>query len=89
MIEGMIIGENSRPEDMVVNATREKAKSNIRTTASDDAIKLVPPRIHTLETAIEFIAEDELIEVTPKDLRLRKRVLREQDRRRLSRQSPS
>ena len=80
--EGMIVGENSRPGDMVVNAVREKQKTNIRTHAADDAIKLVPPRELTIETAIEFIAEDELVEVTPRHLRVRKRLLREQDRRR-------
>ncbi|MFN8019569.1 MAG: translational GTPase TypA [Acidimicrobiales bacterium] len=83
--EGMVIGENSRPDEMIVNAIREKQKTNIRTHASDEAIKLTPPVVHTLETAIEFIAEDELVEVTPANIRIRKRVLREQDRRRLKR----
>jgi GTP-binding protein len=81
--EGMIVGENARSGDMVVNAVREKQKTNIRTHAADDAVKLVPPRELTIETAIEFIADDELLEVTPRYLRVRKRVLREQDRRRL------
>jgi GTP-binding protein len=81
--EGMVVGENARPDDMNINVTREKQKSNIRTHSHDDAIKLAPARLLTLETAIEFIAEDELVEVTPKALRVRKRVLREQDRRRL------
>jgi len=80
--EGMIVGENARAGDMVVNAVREKQKTNIRTHAADDAIKLVPPRELTIETAIEFIADDELVEVTPRFLRVRKRQLREQDRRR-------
>jgi GTP-binding protein len=83
--EGMVIGENSRPDDMIVNAIREKQKTNIRTHSADEAIKLVPPKIHTLESAIEFIAEDELIEVTPSNIRIRKRILKEQDRRRLKR----
>ncbi|HTN79385.1 MAG TPA: translational GTPase TypA [Acidimicrobiales bacterium] len=83
--EGMVVGENSRAGDMVVNVTREKQKTNIRTHAADDAIKLTPPVVHTLETAIEFIADDELVEVTPDAIRIRKRVLREQDRRRLGR----
>ena len=61
---------------------REKQKTNIRTHASDDAIKLTPPRVLTLESAIEFIADDELVEVTPAAIRVRKRRLREQDRRR-------
>ncbi|MCU1486093.1 MAG: GTP-binding protein TypA [Actinomycetia bacterium] len=81
--EGMIVGENARAGDMVVNAVREKQKTNIRTHAADDAVKLVPPRELTIETAIEFIADDELLEVTPRYLRVRKRLLREQDRRRL------
>jgi GTP-binding protein len=80
--EGMIVGENARAGDMVVNAVREKQKTNIRTHAADDAIKLVPPRELTIETAIEFIADDELVEVTPRHLRVRKRQLREQERRR-------
>ena len=83
--EGMIVGESARGEDMQVNITREKQKTNIRTHSADDAIKLTPPRVLTLETAIEWIADDELVEVTPTNLRVRKRVLREQDRRRLSR----
>jgi GTP-binding protein len=82
--EGMVVGENTRPDDMTINVTREKQKSNIRTHSHDDAIKLAPARILTLETAIEFIADDELVEVTPKALRVRKRVLREQDRRRIT-----
>ena len=81
----MIIGENARADDMNVNVVREKQKTNIRTHAADEAIKLTPPREVTLETAIEFIADDELVEVTPTSLRLRKRVLKEQDRRRLAR----
>ena len=83
--EGMVVGENSLPGDMIVNVTREKQKTNIRTHAADDAIKLTPPIVHTLETAIEFIADDELVEVTPDAIRIRKRVLQEQDRRRLAR----
>jgi GTP-binding protein len=83
--EGMIIGENARAGDMVVNAVREKQKTNIRTHAADDAAKLVPPRVLTIETAMEFIADDELVEVTPRHLRVRKRSLREQDRRRQTR----
>jgi GTP-binding protein len=83
--EGMVIGENSRPDDMTVNVIREKQKTNIRTHSADDAIKLTPPRIHSLETAIEFIAADELVEVTPTNVRIRKRVLAESDRRRLKR----
>ncbi len=80
--EGMVVGENSRADEMHVNAVREKQKTNIRTHSTDEAIKLVPPRDVTLETAIEFIADDELVEVTPTSLRLRKRILKESDRRR-------
>jgi GTP-binding protein len=80
--EGMIVGESARGEDMIVNVTREKQKTNIRTHAADEAIRLAPPRELTLETAIEWIADDELVEVTPTSLRVRKRLLREQDRRR-------
>ncbi len=83
--EGMVIGENSRPDEMIVNAVREKQKTNIRTHSADEAIKLTPPKVHTLESAIEFIAEDELVEVTPTAIRIRKRILKEQDRRRLKR----
>lgn len=81
--EGMVIGENARPDDMQVNVVREKQKTNIRTHAADDAIKLTPPREVTLESAVEFIGDDELVEVTPTSLRIRKRVLKESDRRRL------
>jgi GTP-binding protein len=70
---------------MVVNPVREKQKTNIRTHAHDDAAKLAPPRVLTLETAIEFIDEDELVEVTPGSVRVRKRLLREHERRRLRR----
>jgi GTP-binding protein len=80
--EGMVVGENARPGDMIVNVTREKQKTNIRTHAADDAIKLTPPRVLTIETSVEFISDDELVEITPKSVRVRKRTLREQDRRR-------
>ena len=71
----MVIGENARPEDMDVNPTREKQKTNIRTHAADEAIRLVPPTQLSLEQAIERVGPDELVEVTPSLLRLRKRVL--------------
>ena len=80
--EGMIVGENAKPDDMNVNVVREKQKTNIRTHSADEAIKLTPPRQLTIETAIEFIAADELVEVTPESMRVRKRILKEQDRRR-------
>jgi GTP-binding protein len=80
--EGMVVGESARPGDMVVNAVREKEKTNMRTHSHDEAVKLAAPVIHTLETAIEFIAEDELVEVTPTAIRIRKRLLVESDRKR-------
>ena len=73
--EGMIIGENSRPNDMDVNVTKEKKQTNMRASTADEAIRIVPPRKLSLEQAIEFINDDELVEVTPKSIRLRKRVL--------------
>ncbi len=73
--EGMIIGENAREMDMDVNVTKEKKLTNMRASGSDDALRLVPPRKLSLEQAIEFINDDELVEVTPQSLRLRKRVL--------------
>ncbi|HSG48790.1 MAG TPA: translational GTPase TypA, partial [Longimicrobiales bacterium] len=72
---GMIVGENVRPDDMDVNVCKEKKLTNMRTTSSDENIKLEPPRKLTLELALEFIEDDELIEVTPAGIRLRKRVL--------------
>jgi GTP-binding protein len=73
--QGMIIGENPRPEDMEVNVCKEKHLTNTRASGSDDALRLVPPRQMSLEQAIEYIAEDELVEVTPKNIRLRKKIL--------------
>src|SRR3954453_16891447 len=81
--EGMVVGENARADDMTVNVVREKQKTNIRTHSHDEGIKLATPREMTLESAMEWIAEDELVEVTPQSLRVRKRILKEQDRRRL------
>ncbi len=80
--EGMVIGENSRADEMVVNAVRAKEKNNIRTHSHDDAVKLPNPVVHTLETAIEWISDDELVEVTPNAIRIRKRLLGLEDRRR-------
>ena len=73
--EGMIIGENARPNDMDVNVTKEKKQTNMRASTADEAIRLIPPRKLGLEQAIEFINDDELVEVTPKSIRLRKRIL--------------
>jgi GTP-binding protein len=73
--EGMILGENAREDDMNVNVTKEKKQTNMRSSSADEAIRLIPPREMTLEKAIEFIADDEFVEVTPKSIRLRKKVL--------------
>jgi GTP-binding protein len=73
--EGMIIGENSRPNDLDVNVTKEKKQTNMRASTADEAIRLIPPRKLGLEQAIEFINDDELVEVTPSTIRLRKRIL--------------
>lgn len=78
--EGMVIGENSRPDEMMANPAKAKQLTNVRASGSDDAIKLSPPRRLTLETAIEWIADDELVEVTPKEIRVRKRHLNESGR---------
>ncbi len=78
--EGMIIGENARAVDLDVNAIKEKKLTNMRAASADEAMRLVPPKELSLEQAIEFIGEDELVEVTPKNIRLRKRVLRFNER---------
>ena len=78
--EGMVVGENARSGDMDVNPCKEKKLTNIRTHAHDEALRLTPPRPLTLESAIEFIGADELVEVTPAAIRLRKRLLAKQDR---------
>ena len=80
--EGVVIGEGARGEEMVVNAVRAKEKTNIRTHSHDDGVKLAAPVVHTLETAIEWIGDDELVEVTPSKIRIRKRLLGLEDRRR-------
>src|SRR5438552_18297784 len=85
--EGMLVGENSRPGDMEVNPTREKKLTNMRSKSSDENVQLEPPRELTLEGALEYIEDDELIEVTPQSIRLRKRFLRPSDRKKLSRES--
>jgi GTP-binding protein len=83
--EGMIVGENSRDNDLPVNPTKEKKLTNVRASGSDENILLKPPRPFTLEAALEYIQDDELVEITPTQIRLRKYVLREADRRRLGR----
>ncbi|MCA9066955.1 MAG: translational GTPase TypA, partial [Planctomycetaceae bacterium] len=83
--EGMIIGENSRENDMVVNPVKEKKLTNIRSSGADDAILLRPPRELTLEGALEYIEWDEYVEVTPQVIRLRKVFLTENERKRFAR----
>ena len=83
--EGMIIGVSAKNMDMGVNPIKNKHMTSIRSTGADEAMKLVPPRILTLESAIEFINDDELVEITPTDIRVRKRYLTEIDRRRHAR----
>ncbi len=83
--EGMIVGVNNKGHDLVVNAIREKKLTNMRSSGSDEAIQLIPPPELTLEFALEFIEDDELVEITPKNIRLRKRYLRENERRTKSR----
>ena len=83
--EGMIVGINSRNEDIAINVCKEKHLTNTRASGSDDALRLVPPLQMSLEKAIEFIAEDELVEVTPKNIRLRKKILDTKTRERQAR----
>ena len=81
--EGQIIGENSREQDMDVNVCKKKHVTNMRASGSDDAVRLVPPRLHSLEQALEHINDDELVEITPKNIRMRKKVLDRQQRAKL------
>jgi len=83
--EGMVIGEHNRENDLVVNPVRPKQLTNIRASGSDENILLTPPRMLNLEQAIDFIEKDELIEVTPKSIRLRKQELSEGDRKKRGR----
>ena len=85
--EGMIVGINSRNEDISIHVCKEKHLTNTRASGSDDALRLVPPVQMSLEKAIEFIAEDELVEITPKNIRLRKKILNNKDRERMARRA--
>jgi GTP-binding protein len=85
LYEGMIIGENAKPDDLEVNPMKSKALTNFRASGKDDAVRLTPPWKLTLEQAIAYIDDDELVEVTPKTIRLRKRWLDANDRKRESR----
>jgi GTP-binding protein len=82
LYEGMIVGLHSRDNDLVVNPVKTKQLTNIRAAGKDEAILLTPPIRHTLESAVEFIADDELVEITPKSIRIRKRLLAENERKR-------
>jgi GTP-binding protein len=83
--EGMIVGMNSRSDDMVVNPTKAKQLTNMRASGTDEALTLTPAIKFTLEQALEFIEDDELVEVTPKSIRIRKKFLTENERKRASR----
>ena len=85
--EGMIVGVNNKGNELIINAMREKKMSNMRSSGADEAIRLVPPREMTLEFALEFIEDDELVEITPKNVRLRKQYLDENERKSKSRKS--
>ncbi|SHH40307.1 GTP-binding protein [Clostridium collagenovorans DSM 3089] len=87
--EGMVVGENSRIDDLEVNVCKKKHLSNTRSSGSDDALKLIPPREMSLEQALEFIASDEYVEVTPESIRLRKRILDSNERKRMANRSKS
>ena len=87
LYEGMVIGIHSRDNDLVVNPVRAKQLTNFRVSGKEDAIKITPPILLTLEYAVEFIADDELVEITPKSIRIRKRFLKEHERKRASREA--
>jgi GTP-binding protein len=85
--EGMVIGENAKPDDLEVNPLKSKQLTNFRSTGKDDALKLTPPRIMTLEQAIAYIDDDEMVEVTPKTIRLRKALLDPHERKKAKRKN--
>jgi GTP-binding protein len=85
--EGLIIGIHSRDNDLVVNPIKGKQLTNVRASGTDEAVRLEPPIELTLEKAVEFIADDELVEITPKSIRLRKRYLKEHERKKASREA--
>ena len=82
LYEGMIIGIHSRDNDLIVNPIKGKQLTNVRASGTDEAVRLVPPVALTLESAVEFIDDDELVEITPKNIRIRKRYLLEHERKR-------
>ena len=85
LYEGQVVGENAKDQEMVVNLTKEKKLTNVRSSGADEAIRITPPKQFSLEEALEYIKPDELVEVTPKSIRIRKAALLESDRRRQSR----
>jgi GTP-binding protein len=87
LYEGMIIGIHSRDNDLVVNPIKGKQLTNVRSSGTDEAVRLVPPIQMSLEYAVEFIDDDELVEITPKSIRLRKRFLKEHERKKASREA--
>ena len=87
LYEGMIIGIHSRDNDLVVNPIKGKQLTNVRASGTDEAVRLVPPIQLNLEYAVEFIADDELVEVTPQSIRIRKRHLKEHERKKASREA--
>jgi len=89
LYEGIIIGIHSRDNDLVVNPIKGKQLTNVRSSGTDEAVRLVPPILMTLESAVEFIADDELVEITPKSIRLRKRFLKEHERKKANREEPT
>ena len=89
LYEGMVIGIHSRENDLVVNPIKGKQLTNIRASGTDEAVRLTPPVQLTLESAVEFIDDDELVEITPKSIRIRKRFLSEHERRRAQRSEGS
>ena len=80
--EGMVVGEHNKDQDLMVNVCKTKKLTNVRAAGSDDAVKLSPPREFSLEQALEYIADDELLEVTPQTMRMRKKILDKHDRKR-------
>jgi len=80
--EGMIIGESNKDQDLSVNATKNKKLTNVRASGTDEALKLTPPKLMSLEEAIDYISEDEYVEITPQTIRLRKKFLTEGERKR-------
>jgi GTP-binding protein len=85
--EGMVVGENAREHDMTVNVCKTKQLTNMRASGSDEAVRLEPAHLHTLEQAIEWIGDDELVEVTPKSIRIRKKYLNADTRKRMSKKA--